>query len=134
MGAATRADWGRAGATSRIGGEARYPIPQLNTAAAFSTSFLVSSYSECSYARQISPTLCALGNFRCLDCDPSFTKERSERLEGAPLSSREAPMRFFFIKAVRAIRNLPCYWVQIHVKDKVVTVALQKCRKWCVCQ
>ena len=29
------------------------------------------------------------------------------------------------IKAIRAVRNLPCYWVQIHVKDKVVTVALQ---------
>ena len=43
-----------------------------------------------------------------------------------PLSSREAPIQFFFIKAVRAVRNLLCYWVQIHVKDKVVTVALQK--------
>jgi hypothetical protein len=31
MGAATRADWGRAATTSRVGGEARCPIPQLNT-------------------------------------------------------------------------------------------------------
>jgi len=119
--------------TSRRRGKVSHS-PIEHSAAAFSTSFLVNSYSECSYARQISRTLCALGNFRCLDCDPSFKKECSERLDGVPLSSREAPIQFFFIKAVQAVRNLPCYWVQIHVKDKVVTVALQKCRKWRMCQ
>ncbi len=52
----------------------------------------------------------------------------SERLDRLPLSSREAPTPKKI--PVRAARNLPRYWVQVHVKDKVVAVALQKCPKW----
>ena len=61
--------------TSRRRGRVSHS-PLEHSAATSSTSFLINSYSECSYTRQISRTLCALGKFRCLYCDLSFMKQR----------------------------------------------------------